>query len=351
MKTNTENKSALSANNGSVSGEAIEGNSNQSSQTAENLIQKVEPSPENETTDSHASDIVATPAETPSVAGARSEGVSSKVGGDLTITDIEKREKWEGIVDRGYKTLIEIAEALHHIKTYKNGILYSDYDNWEQYCQTRWSYNKTQAYRLVEAGEFIETLEKINSPHGESDRPEIKKPLNEIQVRALKGVPKELRAECWMDIVTHRDPSELSRKDIEAEARLFLQRRRIQKKSSSPRPTAIASAKRKIEELNRAFEKLDDPDKFKPLIDQLLELLDASVQSPAIEVAAVEIKGEPEPEELDPDQPTDADIDRVIEAQREREANHDGSTHISFAEMTEICQQAIKSSQQELTPV
>lgn len=294
---NKETNAETTANeNGPVSGETLEVTSTESFQTADD-------------------------------AGMQSDGGTSAMDVILTKADIANREKWEKMVDRGYKTLIEIAEALHRIKTYKGGILYKEYASFEEYCKERWSYNKSQAYRLVETGEFLEALATADSPHGESDCHPVKRPRNEIQVRALAQVPKELRVPCWMDIVTHRDPSELSRRDVEAEVRLFLQRKRIQKNSSPARPTVIGRAKRKIAELKLIIEKLDDPEKFESVIAELLELVDAAAGSSAIEVV-VDIENEPN-------------------AQCETGASHDGGTHISFGDVIDNSQQAIEAEQRE----
>jgi len=150
--------------------------------------------------------------------------------GELSSMDMDYRKVREAIVSTGFKAGFEAAKALHEIYSYCGGALWkSEYQSFEMYCRTKWNYQKSQAYRLVEAGEFITELEISHSPRGEN------LPVNEGQVRPLlANVPRELRVECWQEIVTGKIPGELTSTIVAAGVRKFLVGKGIETKREKP---------------------------------------------------------------------------------------------------------------------
>ena len=149
---------------------------------------------------------------------------------ELSAEDIAYRQKREAIVTTAVKASIAAAKALYEIFSYCGGVLWkADFSSFEEYCRAKWGYQKSQGYRLLETGGFIIDLENSHSPIGEC------MPQNEGQLRPLfANVPKELRLECWKEMVQCNPPVELNYKIVDAEVRKFLSAKGIKTKPSKP---------------------------------------------------------------------------------------------------------------------
>lgn len=86
--------------------------------------------------------------------------------------DAKLRDNLLKTVNEGYGVLLSVAEALQRFKTYKNGVLYKSlgYDTYEDFCRDQWGYQKSQAYRLADTGEFLAKLDELRSPSGKGRR-------------------------------------------------------------------------------------------------------------------------------------------------------------------------------------
>lgn len=85
----------------------------------------------------------------------------------------------EAIIERGLNTFVEVGSALLRIRDerlYRQG-----YRDFESYCQTRWSFNRAHAYRLIDAATVVQRL----SPIGD------RLPTSESQARELVGLDPE----------------------------------------------------------------------------------------------------------------------------------------------------------------
>jgi len=158
---------------------------------------------------------------------------------ELSAEDIAYRQKREAIVTTAVKASIAAAKALYEIFSYCGGVLWkADFSSFEEYCRAKWGYQKSQGYRLLETGGFIIDLEKSHSPIGEC------MPQNEGQLRPLfANVPKELRLECWKEMVQCNPPVELNYKIVDAEVRKFLSAKGIKTKPSKPAKSTEKPAK------------------------------------------------------------------------------------------------------------
>ncbi len=156
----------------------------------------------------------------------------------LSPEDLVFLREREVIVTNGVKASIAAARALYEIHCYRDGALWkANHESFEQYCQSRWNLQKSQAYRLVDVGEFIVELESNDSPRGE------KMPVNEGQLRPLiTAVPKEHRVECWREIVRGRNPAELSSTIVGADVRKFLNAKGLSAKASKSGKEPAAQA-------------------------------------------------------------------------------------------------------------
>ena len=112
----------------------------------------------------------------------------------------------EAIIDDGMKGFLHVGRSLIAIR---DGQLYSEtYDTFEAYCEKRWGFKKSQAYRLIEAATVVAEVSEM-SPIGDTktkdskQKTQIPVPQNEAQARALAGAgdtPEE-RREVWTKAV------------------------------------------------------------------------------------------------------------------------------------------------------
>ena len=99
----------------------------------------------------------------------------------LTAPERSDFRRLEKIVEDGLQTFIEVGNALREIR---DGKLYREkWTTFEGYVEDRFDIGKSQAYRLIEAVETKEMVDKV-SPMGD-------KITNERQLRELAKVPEE----------------------------------------------------------------------------------------------------------------------------------------------------------------
>jgi DNA repair photolyase len=149
---------------------------------------------------------------------------------DLSDDDILYREEREKIVTDLVRQSLSAAKALHEIKTYRDGILWrKDYRTFADYCEQQWGYQKSQAYRHVQAGAFLARLDQSNSPIGE------KSGITETHLRpVLENVPEELQVECWESVSKSVPPNrKLTASHVKRQATQFLKNAGIQSKKKA----------------------------------------------------------------------------------------------------------------------
>ncbi|MEY3898594.1 MAG: hypothetical protein RLZZ214_4116 [Verrucomicrobiota bacterium] len=181
----------------------------------------------------------------------------------LEDADIKFRNDREEIVATAVTASIAAAKALHEIKTYRDGLLWkTDFLSFDRYCEAKWGYQKSHAYRLVDTGSFIAEL--ADSPQGEN----VPQPLNAGQIRPLiESVPKPHRVECWNKIMTGKDPAEFTGPMIADEARKFVRKHKLATKAVKPARVSVkVRATRELGRLRSILGKLPQPQRF----DQLL---------------------------------------------------------------------------------
>jgi hypothetical protein len=100
----------------------------------------------------------------------------------LTAPENSDLRRLEAVIEKGKQTFIDIGNALRQIRDQE---LYREkWTTFESYCEDRWEFKKSQAYRLIDASIVQEKLE--TSPMG--DKLLVK---NERQARELAKVPEE----------------------------------------------------------------------------------------------------------------------------------------------------------------
>lgn len=131
-------------------------------------------------------------------------------------TYLQEREK---TIDTGRRTFLEVGQALIEIKEYRGGLLYKRYGTFDKYCQERWEFGRTYAFRLMDAAQiYREMLPRGNTEGGNV----LVLPTTEKQMRSLKKLPTaELRLNAWVSAVQTAGEHPVSTRDVEREVRRF----------------------------------------------------------------------------------------------------------------------------------
>jgi hypothetical protein len=162
--------------------------------------------------------------------------------------------------------------ALHGIKNHENGKLWraEGYSSFEEYCRSRFKFQKQHAYRLAAAGELVSSLD-TGTP----------KPLRESQVRPILNKisePKQ-RTQAWKSLVENHDPAGLTAPQVEAHVRDYVKQNNLkpaEKKKKEPSMKARSSRlDRKRQKCHRLIERLEQECQELPSEDQIRHSLDS----------------------------------------------------------------------------
>ena len=194
---------------------------------------------------------------------------------DLDDDDIRYRKEREEIVTDAVNQSLAAAKALHEIKTYRDGLLWrKDFRTFAEYCLRSWGYEKSHAYRHVQVGNLLAVLDQHDSPIGENTG------VNFSHLRSVvENVPEELQVECWKK-VTESIPAggKLTAAHVKKEAKRFLMKKGIEtkkKKAAKPaKPDDRAIARTSIKKLEADLSRLMSAERYRLLLDQLLELIE-----------------------------------------------------------------------------
>lgn len=97
----------------------------------------------------------------------------------LTASEQQELDRCEATISKGWNSFIEVGEALLKIRDAK---LYRDsHERFEDYCREKLQYQKSQAYRLMDAARVV----RLISPIGEVSVDGVARPTCEAQVRPL----------------------------------------------------------------------------------------------------------------------------------------------------------------------
>jgi hypothetical protein len=104
---------------------------------------------------------------------------------ELTTAEADSLAEHEAVIERGIKTFYEVGVALAEIRDQR--LYRQSHDNFEDYCQERWGFNRHRAWQLISAAGVVTNVTTEGLPA----------PANEGQARELARVPEDLRAEVW----------------------------------------------------------------------------------------------------------------------------------------------------------
>jgi hypothetical protein len=111
----------------------------------------------------------------------------SEVVDPLSPTEVQTLEHYERIIAQGFKTFVEVGQALLAIRDQR--LYRQTFPTFEAYVQERWDLSRPHAYRMIDAAVVVEHVA------GTSDTV----PENEAQARPLASLPAEEQAAAWQD--------------------------------------------------------------------------------------------------------------------------------------------------------
>ena len=102
---------------------------------------------------------------------------------DLTVSEAERLDACEQVIERGLATFVDVGTALLEVRDSR--LYRMTYPTFEAYCEARWNMARNYANKLVTAAQVVNGL-GTNVPI---------LPANEAQARELSGLaPDEQRA-------------------------------------------------------------------------------------------------------------------------------------------------------------
>ena len=104
------------------------------------------------------------------------------------ISTTAQLRECEAVIERGMRTFIDVGRALAKVRD--DRLYREQYETFEDYCQQRWGWSRSRAYRMIEASETVGAL----SPMGDTPMP-----TSERQARELSGLDPETAADVMHD--------------------------------------------------------------------------------------------------------------------------------------------------------
>ena len=199
---------------------------------------------------------------------------------------MEDLSSCEERIRKGWGTFMSVGEALLKIR---NERLYrTGYASFEEYYRSKWQYQKSQVYRLIDAAKVLRAL----SPTGEvSGRPIDHLPTAESQVRPLVGLDEEVARTVWDRVVTEaksgrtRITARLVTKHVRAVAPQRVKQtsaRSVTEANPSSARNAVEEIKASLDELHALISDGENRIKAKPLCDKILRLFEGTPNGPEI---------------------------------------------------------------------
>jgi hypothetical protein len=107
----------------------------------------------------------------------------------LTIVENSRLNNLESMIEKGMKAFYEMGKALREIRDSK---LYRlEFSTFEEYCERKWNYKKSQCYQLIGASDVMDNLSAIAEVS----------PQTESQVRPLTLLKTpEAQQEVWANV-------------------------------------------------------------------------------------------------------------------------------------------------------
>lgn len=78
---------------------------------------------------------------------------------ELTLPDRARRQELEATISRGWRTFIQVGEALEEIRAKR--LYREDFTTFEEYCQKVWNWSRQRAYQMMDAAKTAGVLEEV----------------------------------------------------------------------------------------------------------------------------------------------------------------------------------------------
>jgi hypothetical protein len=128
--------------------------------------------------------------------------VHDETNAALSVDERTEFQQLETVIQVGLQTFFEVGNALMEIRDRR---LYREaHETFEDYCNQRWQFSKSQANRLIGAAQVVETLAPIGVI-----------PKNEAQARPLTQLAPERRAEVWQRAVATAPDGQVTAKHVQ----------------------------------------------------------------------------------------------------------------------------------------
>lgn len=109
----------------------------------------------------------------------------------LTVSEVQRLEVLESVIDAGLQTFVHVGNALLEIRDSR--LYRTSHGTFEDYCRERWSFNSSRARQLIAAAETVANLESVTVV--------TLLPTTETQVRPLVSLPPAAQREVWQAAV------------------------------------------------------------------------------------------------------------------------------------------------------
>lgn len=126
----------------------------------------------------------------------------------LTKTEKTELERYERIIADNLISFYLIGMALLSIKGKK--LYRAKYGTFESYVAERWKLSRSHAYQLVNAAQVYQNLAALESKDNK-----IPLPTNEVQIRSLAALPKEMQQQVWLKAVEMSEQKQPTGKQVQ----------------------------------------------------------------------------------------------------------------------------------------
>lgn len=121
---------------------------------------------------------------------------------ELTVIEQNNLVELEKTIQKNLAAFYEVGFALMQIRD--NRLYREIYGTFEEYCKSKWGFERAHAYRLIKASEVVENL----SPIGDI-------PKTEAVVRPLTSLPPDQQREVYQKAVETAPEGKVTAKHIE----------------------------------------------------------------------------------------------------------------------------------------
>ena len=127
---------------------------------------------------------------------------------DLTVSEAERLDACEQVIERGLATFVDVGTALLEVRDSR--LYRMTYPTFEAYCEARWNMARNYANKLVTAAQVVNGL-GTNVPI---------LPANEAQARELSGLAPDEQRAVWAEAVATAPGGKVTAAHVRAVVRI-----------------------------------------------------------------------------------------------------------------------------------